>query len=52
MKKVVCNQCGATYEDTESVEQVKKWKAEPDGGGYAPCPNLSCSGEMDVKEQA
>lgn len=47
-EKVVCNQCGAEYEDTESIEQVKRWNAEDDG--YAPCPNISCSGEMEVKD--
>lgn len=45
MAEVVrCNKCGATYEDKESVELVKKWKTE----GYAPCPNISCPGEMEV----
>ena len=45
MSEVVrCNKCGATYEDKESVELVKKWKTE----GYAPCPNMSCSGQMGV----
>ena len=45
--KVICNQCGVTYEDNESIEMVKKWSAE----GYAPCPNLSCSGELEIKEE-
>jgi len=45
MAEVVrCNGCGATYDDAESIEQVKKWKTE----GYAPCPNISCPGEMEV----
>ena len=43
---VRCNKCGATYGDKESVELVKKWTAE----GYAPCPNISCSGEMKLFE--
>jgi len=47
MAEVVrCNKCGAPYDDAESIEQVKKWKAEPDN--YAPCPNISCPGEMEV----
>jgi len=47
MAEVVrCNKCGATYDDAESVEQVRKWKVESDG--YAPCPNISCSGQMEV----
>lgn len=45
-EKVVCNQCGAEYTDTESIEQTKKWAAD----GYAPCPNLDCPGELEVKQ--
>ncbi len=45
--KVICNQCGVTYEDNESIEMVRKWSAE----GYAPCPNLSCPGELEIKEE-
>ena len=45
-QKVVCNECGATYDDEESVELVKKWRAD----GYAPCPNLGCPGELELKE--
>ena len=43
--KVVCNKCGATYEDKESVELAKKWIKE----GYAPCPNITCQGELELK---
>ncbi len=43
--KVICNRCGADYSDEQSIEQVKKWIAD----GYAPCPNLSCPGELEVK---
>jgi len=46
MEKVVCNQCGAEYEDKESMELAKKWIEE----GYAPCPNLSCPGEMELRK--
>ncbi len=44
-----CNLCGATYDDQESIEQIRKWSAEPDP--YAPCPNFSCTGQMEVREQ-
>lgn len=49
MKQVVvrCNRCGSTYEDAESVQQVRKWLAEE---GFAPCPNLSCRGQLEIKE--
>ena len=45
--KVICNECGATYTDNESIELVRKWRAN----SYAPCPNLSCPGELEIKEQ-
>ncbi|MBA7693072.1 hypothetical protein ES703_101647 [subsurface metagenome] len=44
--KAICNQCGATYTDKESIDLAKKWTAQ----GYAPCPNLSCQGELEIKE--
>ena len=44
--RVICNKCGATYEDQESIDLAKKWIAQ----GYAPCPNLSCQGELEIKE--
>ena len=47
MERAVCNKCGATYEDKESIDLVKKWLKT----GYAPCPNISCSGEMEIKEE-
>ena len=46
MEKAKCNVCYVEYTDTESVEQVKKWLAE--GDGYAPCPNISCPGTMEI----
>jgi len=46
MEKAVCNQCGQSYEDKESIDQIKKWIEE----GYAPCPNISCRGEFEIKE--
>lgn len=45
-EKVVCNGCGAEYTDQYSIEMTKKWVE----GGYAPCPNLSCRGQLEVKE--
>lgn len=45
MEKVVCNTCGATYDDEESIALVKKWTE----GGYAPCPNIACPGQLEVK---
>jgi len=44
--KVVCNKCGATYDDKESVEMVVEWAEE----GYTPCPNISCPGQLEIKE--
>lgn len=44
--KVVCNKCGAVYEDKESIDMVKKWIR----AGYAPCPNIACQGELELKE--
>ena len=43
--KVVCNKCGETYEDKESIDLAKKWIKE----GYAPCPNITCQGELEIK---
>lgn len=47
-EKVVCGQCGATYTDPESIELAKKWIAD----GYAPCPNISCRGQLELKQDA
>lgn len=46
VEKVVCNRCGIEYTDQDSLATVKKWAAE----GYAPCPNISCPGMLEVKE--
>ncbi len=46
-EKVVCDECGAEYTDQKSIDLVKKWNALND---YAPCPNLSCHGEMAIVE--
>ncbi len=45
-KVVTCNKCGVVYTDRESIEMVEKWIAE----GYAPCPNISCPGELKITE--
>jgi len=47
VERAVCNKCGATYTDKESIEMVRKWIKE----GYAPCPNLSCPGQMELKKE-
>lgn len=44
---VQCNKCDTTYEDKESVELVKQWLSNDDK--YAPCPNIGCSGQMELK---
>lgn len=58
MEKLVCDRCGQEYADAESVEAAKRqaesWKklCERDGAkarGVAPCPNISCKGELVLK---
>ncbi len=44
----VCNKCGAVYDDEASIDLAKKWIR----AGYAPCPNLACPGELELKEVA
>ena len=44
--KVVCNGCRAEYNDKESIEMARKWIVE----GYAPCPNISCRGQLEIKQ--
>jgi len=44
--KVVCDKCGAVYDDKESIELAKKWIEE----GYAPCPNIACHGHLELRE--
>lgn len=60
MKKLVCNVCQAEYTDEPSIEMAKKmqetWEKDcRDGGieatGIAPCPNISCSGQLVLKEE-
>jgi len=45
-EKLVCNNCGATYPDEESIELAKRWISE----GYAPCPIIPCPGELVLTE--
>ena len=45
IEKVVCNECGAEYSDQESIDLAMKWAED----GYAPCPNLGCSGQLEVR---
>ena len=48
-KKAVCSICGVEYTDADSIEMVEKWRSE--GDGFAPCPNLLCSGQMRMTEE-
>ncbi len=59
MEKLVCDRCGAEYTDKESVEGAKRYQEKwakmcrEDGiepRGLSPCPNLSCIGELQLKE--
>ena len=43
----VCDRCGEKYPDKESVDLAKKWIAD----GYAPCPNLYCTGQLVIREE-
>ena len=46
-EEVVCNVCGIAYSDDDSIQMVKKW-LEKDG--YAPCPNIMCPGQLEIKD--
>jgi len=46
-EKVVCNKCGLVYNDEGSIEMAKKWIED----GYAPCPNITCPGEFELREE-
>lgn len=55
MEKLVCDRCGITYTDEESIKFAKLWEKRhiaicaEDGveaRGVAPCPILSCRGEL------
>jgi len=58
MEKLVCDRCGVTYTDDESIQWAKRefesWKAlcQRDGHaprGICPCPVLPCPGELILK---
>jgi hypothetical protein len=60
MEKLVCDRCGATYTDTESIETSRKFRDEwaelcrKDGvepRGWSGCPRIPCSGELIYKEE-
>lgn len=44
-EKVVCDKCGAEYTDPDTIKMVKDWLAKD---GYAPCPNIDCSGGLEI----
>lgn len=59
MEKLVCDRCGAEYTDKESIKMAKQyqeqWSAlcKKDGvepRGISPCPNIQCTGELQLKE--
>lgn len=59
-EKLVCDRCGRTYTDDESVQSAKRdfesWKAlcQKDGDaprGLCPCPIIPCEGELILKTE-
>lgn len=59
-EKLVCDRCGITYTDDESIQSAKKefesWKAlcQKDGvmpRGLCPCPIIPCEGELILKTE-
>jgi len=57
-ERLVCDRCGITYCDKESIDSAKKmaqsWKesCRKDGveaRGIAPCPIIECKGELQLK---
>ncbi|MBA7599119.1 hypothetical protein ES703_06146 [subsurface metagenome] len=55
METLVCDRCGRTYADAESVSSAKEWeenwtkRCRADGvepRGVAPCPDIGCPGEL------
>ena len=58
VEKLVCDRCGLTYTDRESIESAKAHASEwaglcrRDGDeprGISPCPNIRCPGELLLK---
>ena len=59
-EKLVCDRCGVTYTDKESIQSAKNelehWKTlcKRDGvtpRGLSPCPILPCPGELILKKE-
>jgi len=59
VEKLVCDRCGRTYTDRESIESAKKefesWRklCQRDSvlpRGLCPCPIFPCKGELVLKE--
>lgn len=59
MEKLVCDRCGTEYTDEGSIEMAKRhegaWAAlcRKDGvepRGVIACPNVQCTGELQLKE--
>jgi len=57
-EKLVCDRCGTTYTDDESIQSAKRefhqWAAlcQKDGDeprGLSPCPVFPCPGELILK---
>lgn len=55
MEKLVCDRCGQTYTDRESIEFAKRGKGDweamvranrDEPRGICPCPIIPCPGEM------
>ena len=59
MEKLACDRCNLEYTDKESIEMAKQhegaWGAMCREDGVEPrgviaCPNISCAGELLLKE--
>ena len=59
MEKLACDRCGIEYSDEESIEMAKQhegaWESMCRQDGVEPrgviaCPNISCTGELQLKE--
>lgn len=60
MAKLVCDKCGVEYTDEDSITMARRYQAQwessckRDGDeprGVCPCPNISCLGELILKEE-
>ncbi len=53
MEYLKCNACGREYSDAASIETAKKMAAKNKslfGFPIAPCPNMECNGDLELKE--